>query len=110
MRLKLWTTCIPAVLTYNLHTLHLAAKHIDQLQAVVTRQLRAVAKSPSHLTHETTEALHGRQPIRQIISEAQHRLLQNLGNLEAEGSCFLALLVGYVLTWLALTRACQVLT
>ena len=91
LRLKLWTTCLPAVLTYGLHTLALTDKHIDQLQAACARQLRALARSPSHLSHETTAALLSRlkvKTVKQILSQAQDRLLVNLETLEAEGSIF----------------------
>ena len=55
--------CIPAGLTYGLHTLPLREKHMRELQMVATCQLRAVAKSQSHLNHETTDALPARLKV-----------------------------------------------
>ncbi|CAE7830781.1 unnamed protein product [Symbiodinium sp. CCMP2592] len=89
LRLKLWAACIPAVLTYGLHVLNLTERQINQLQAVATRQLRAVAKAPSHLTHETTEALYARlkvKPMRDVLQQSQARLLANLQQLQCGGA------------------------
>eukprot|EP00439_Symbiodinium_sp_Y106_P061517 s2303_g9.t1 len=60
LRLRLWRACIPPTLLYGLHILPLTVKHLNRLQAVYTRHLRAVSKSQAHLTFESTAALHGR--------------------------------------------------
>ena len=66
LRLKLWLTCLPAVLLYGLHTLALSTRHVDKLQAALTRQLRALARSPVHLSRESTEALHSRLRVKTV--------------------------------------------
>ena len=60
LRLHLWKACVPPIALYALDSLPLQQSHIVQVQQVLTRQLRAVAKSQAHITHESTIHLHRR--------------------------------------------------
>ena len=72
VRLRLWKACIPPIALYALDCLPLTRRLLTQAQHVLTRQLRAVAKSQAHLTRESTVCLHDRLGV----PFAQHFLLQ----------------------------------
>ncbi|CAE7510208.1 unnamed protein product [Symbiodinium sp. CCMP2592] len=77
LRLRLWRACLPPTLLYGLHILPLNAKQLGKLQAVYTKQLRAVSRSQSHLTFESTPALHTRLGVPTVCDS----LLRALGGL-----------------------------
>ncbi|CAE7872459.1 unnamed protein product, partial [Symbiodinium necroappetens] len=72
IRLRLWKACIPPIALYALDCLPLHRRLLTQVQHALTRQLRAVARSQAHLTHESTDSLHHRLGVPLV----QHTLLQ----------------------------------
>ncbi|CAE7364632.1 unnamed protein product, partial [Symbiodinium sp. CCMP2592] len=78
LRLRLWRACIPPILLYGLDCMPLSGKLLHEVQRLLTRQLRAVARSQAHITHETTAALHARLRVpfaADILSRAVGRVL-----------------------------------
>ena len=66
-RLRLWRACIPPILLYGMDCMPITGSVLRLLQGVLTRQLRAVAKSPAHLTQETTLNLHSRLRVPLVL-------------------------------------------
>ena len=64
-RIELWTTCIVPIALCGLEVTGITDKGASQLRALLIRQLRAIARSPAHLTHESTSAL---QALLSLIS------------------------------------------
>ena len=56
-RIKLWFQTVWPTLTYGLADVGCTRRGLLQLGAFAMRQLRRLARSPSHLTHESNEAL-----------------------------------------------------
>ena len=79
LRLRLWRACVPPTLLYGLHIIRPTARHLQQLQQLSTRHLRAVARSQAHLTHESTACLHARLGVPSV----HELLLQALTSLRS---------------------------
>ena len=73
-RVRLWSACVGTTLYYGLAVTGLQAKQVKQIRAVVHRQLRAVARSPSHLSRESNAALLQRL---QVLDPVQFLINQN---------------------------------
>ena len=56
-RVLLWQACVWAVLRYGLTAIGLDPHSAQQLRSSVMKQLRLVARSPAHVSHETNEQL-----------------------------------------------------
>ena len=69
-RVRLYSACIRSSLTYSLHAVGYTHAVLHKLDQADARFLRAVAKSPSHLTHESTVALHKRLHIASPLEAA----------------------------------------
>ena len=65
-RLQIYAACIRTTLLYGLTTLGLSDKDLLQLHRRDIKYLRAVAKSPVHITREPTEQLLQRLQVRSI--------------------------------------------
>ena len=59
-RVRLWQACVGSVLLYSLPSIGLDAQTAHKLRTQVTKQLRRVAKSPAHVTHESNQQLQSR--------------------------------------------------
>ena len=69
-RVRLYEACIRSSLMYGLHAVGLTQPVLHKLDQADSRFLRAVAKSPSHLTHESTSALRKRLRIKSPLEAA----------------------------------------
>ena len=74
-RVRLYAACVRSSLTYGLHAIGYTAEVCQRLEQADARFLRAVARSPSHLTHESSVALRKRLCIASP-SDAAVKLLQ----------------------------------
>ena len=59
-RLSLYLSCVRSSLIFGLHATGLNEAVLRRLEATDSRHLRALARSPSHITHESTTALRKR--------------------------------------------------
>eukprot|EP00439_Symbiodinium_sp_Y106_P015242 s10585_g2.t1 len=75
-RMRMYRTCVWSTLSYSLHATGLGPAQVAQLRGVVATHLRAIARSPRHLTGETSESLHARlgfpDPMQQLCSEMEN--------------------------------------
>ena len=75
-RMRMYRTCVWSTLSYSLHATGLGPAQVAQLRGVVATHLRAIARSPRHLTGETSESLHARlgfpEPMQQLCSEMEN--------------------------------------
>ena len=88
-RPRLWRTCVQTVLFYGLPAIQLDARCCSALRTHVIKQLRSIARSPAHITHESNDAIRHRlrvtDVIEQITSATQARLAkarQHLADLQ----------------------------
>ena len=69
-RLQLWKTCVQSIARYGLDSVGLDEVSASKHRAHTTRQLRRIADSMGHLTHETNHDLHVRlgvpDPVRRL--------------------------------------------
>ena len=75
-RVRLWTSCVRASYVYGLAASGMTSKGVDLLETVCTTDLRRIARSPSYITRETTEALRSRlgvPSIRDFLRDAWTR-------------------------------------
>ena len=77
-RPRLWRTCVQTALFYGLPAIQLDAHCCSALRTHVIKQLRSIARSPAHITHESNDAIRHRlrvtDVIEQITSATQARL------------------------------------
>ena len=77
-RVLLWQACVWAVLRYGLTATGLDPHSAQQLRSCVMKQLRLVARSPAHVSHETNEQLLSRlgvlDPVCWLGRQCQHRV------------------------------------
>ena len=59
-RVRLWTSCVRASYVYGLSACGLTPNGVELLERTCITDLRRIARSPSHITHETSEALRSR--------------------------------------------------
>ena len=86
-RLRLWRACIPPILLYGMDCMPITGSVLRLLQGVLTRQLRAVAKSQAHLAQETTLSLHSRLRVPlvlDVLKRAASKCVGRIPNLPAE--------------------------
>ena len=90
-RLLLWQTCVWAITKHGLTSTGVDPVGADKLVAQSLRQLRMVARSPAHITHESNNSLLERldmKPlIHQLYAQAQKRISQSrasLGSLQPQ--------------------------
>ena len=65
-RVRLWTSCVRASYVYGLSASGLTPKGVELLETVCTIDLRRIARSPSYITRESTEALRSRLGVPSI--------------------------------------------
>ena len=63
MRLKLWETCVRSSCLHSLQAVGITQKGALRLHQRFLADLRQIARSPSHITHESSEALCSRLGI-----------------------------------------------
>ena len=73
-RVRLYQACLRSSMPYGQHAVGLNMAVLRRLEAADARHLRGIARSPAHLTHESS--LHLRQRLR--ISSPQQALIQML--------------------------------
>ena len=77
-RFLLWQSCIWPIMHYGLTSVGIDAHSADRLRAQATRQLRMVARSPAHVTHETNadvlNRLGFRDPVVLLSEQCAYRL------------------------------------
>ena len=90
-RLRLWTACVQSVARYGLDSVGLDEVSASKYRSHTTRQLRRIAHSLGHLTHESNSALHARlavpDPVATLCDAISARVQssrQNLGHLHSE--------------------------
>ena len=66
-RVRLWTVCVRTCLLYGLDNVPLTPSLAAKLRVQCTRQIRAIARSPVHLTRETTEQLFARLSVKDTL-------------------------------------------
>ena len=62
-RLRLWRTCVQSIARYGLDAVGLDEVSASTYRAHTARQLRRIAGSPAHLTHESNQELHARLQV-----------------------------------------------
>ena len=82
-RVRLWKACILPMLTSTLEVVGVAAADAPRISTFVQKQLRAIARSPAHLTHETNEALHARLAVPDVLCLLHQRASRSLAKLQA---------------------------
>ena len=75
-KLSMYRTCIRSAATYGLSAVGVTPKSLRALHAFEIKTLRAIARSPRHLTHETNHDLYHRLGIRPV-EDALLALIQN---------------------------------
>ncbi|CAE7675397.1 unnamed protein product [Symbiodinium sp. CCMP2592] len=71
VRLRLWKACVRTVLFYGLSTLLLDEVCVHKLRSHCFRQLRILARSPAHVTHESNDQLLSRLQCTDVIDSLQ---------------------------------------
>ena len=72
-RLRLWRTCAQSIARYGLDAVGLDEVSASKYRAHTARQLRRIAGSPAHLTHETNQELHARLKVPDpVVSLCDH--------------------------------------
>ena len=69
-RVRMYDACVRSSLTYGLHAVGYTAEVVQRLEQADARFLRAAARSPSHLTHESTTSLRKRLCISSPLTAA----------------------------------------
>ena len=84
-RVALWQSCVWSIMRYGLPAVGVDARSASILEAAVAKQLRVVARSPAHVTHETNRALLDRlgvqPPLEQLARMCKDRMDQSRSNL-----------------------------
>ena len=56
-KVKIWRACIPPMMQHGLTTSHIRSDDFQKVRTMLIKQLRAIARSPVHLYHESTQEL-----------------------------------------------------
>ena len=83
-RARIWNACIWPSLSYGLTCCGFTGYAISKLSEVVATQLRTLARSPRHITHETNQALRERLYIPEPVQRLQAMYLLLRQRLEHE--------------------------
>ena len=75
-RVRLWRSVVFSSLTYGLESTGLTPKESKRLRVVVMRQLRSMAKSPAHISHETNRQLLTRLCLQNPVYYLRERLVK----------------------------------
>ena len=85
-RLSLYLSCVRSSLIFGLHATGLNEAVLRRLESTDSRHLRALARSPSHITHESTAALRKRLQASSPATASQELLQRRISNcLDAQG-------------------------
>ena len=85
-RLSLYLSCVRSSLIFGLHATGLNEAVLRRLEATDSRHLRALARSPSHITHESTTALRKRLQTSSPATALQELLQRRIaGCQDAQG-------------------------
>ena len=68
-RLRLWKTCVQSIARYGLDSVGLDEVSASKYRPHTARQLRRIADSVGHLTHETNQELHARLGVPDPVSQ-----------------------------------------
>ena len=82
-RLQLWQTCVQTSLSHGLCSAGLRQDGLQQLIHRLSADIRRIAPSPAHITHETTEDLCARLRIPTPLSYLQDSWLGTFGRLRS---------------------------
>ena len=77
-RLRFWKVCVGSVLHYGLTTICPDSVSTNRLRTHTTRQLRLIARSPAHVTHETNLDLYRRLNIADVMHVLRERAKMRL--------------------------------
>ena len=81
-RYRVWTAGVLTSATYGLHTVGLSTSGKTQLQAMVSRQLRALAALPAHTTHVTNSAIREQFGFTDVIQQLCDQATKHMASLE----------------------------
>ena len=84
-RLRLWRACLESVFLYGLPAVGVTPHGLHLLQVSMTKQIRAVLRSPVHITHESNQALWHRTGLTETGSLLAHRCLSLQDRLQQHG-------------------------
>ena len=77
-RVQIWRACVPATILHGLASSHIREDDFRRLRIFMIKQIRAIARSPAHLYHESTEDLLSRlripDPWEMLLQEAEQQL------------------------------------
>ena len=79
-RLALWQSCVWSIMKYGLTAVGVDARSAGLLEAAVAKQLRYVARSPSHVTHETNHELLARLRVPPPLSQLAHMCQERIAH------------------------------
>ena len=88
-RVQLWQACVWSIAQYGITAIGVDSQSASAMIAQLSRQLRMVARSPAHLSHESTEALFARlglqHPLHSLLLSTRKRVAlceQSVGHLQ----------------------------
>ena len=87
-KLSMYRTCIRSAALYGLPALGITAKSLKALHAFEAKALRAIARSPRHLTHESNDELYTRLKFRPVADTLKDLMSGRIRELEHAGTQF----------------------
>ena len=87
-RISVCRTCVRSAATYGLPAVSLTHKSLKALHAFELKTLRAIARSPRHITHETSQDLYTRTGLQPIAEVLQTLLKRRIKELETPSQTF----------------------
>ena len=81
-RVRLWLSCVGSVLLYSLPATMLDTNSASMLRTQVVKQLRRVARSPAHITHESNQSLLDRLGTPDVTEYLAELTRQRVGQAE----------------------------
>ena len=82
-KVKIWRACIPPMMQHGLTASHVRSDDFQRVRTMLIKQLRAIAKSPVHLYHESTQDLLSRLQIPDPWDMLHHEAEQQWQNWQA---------------------------
>ena len=81
-RFRVWMAGVLTSATYGLYTVGLTATGKTQLQAMISRQLRAIAAVPAHITHVTNSEVRDQFGFKDILQQLYDQACKHCQQLE----------------------------
>ena len=81
VRIRLYNQCVLPTVSYGIHEMGITAKGFQQIVGMIHRHHRTMARSPVHITRETTQAFYTRLNLNRpwlYLQQQQSRLTQSL--------------------------------